>query len=135
MNKKRITVNSRDFLKLKQIIKTGAMSRNINAKNLDAELSNAVILEPEKIPPNLITMNTRVSFRDLTESEVFVYTIVYPEEADIEKGKLSVFAPIGTALLGYKEGEEVAWHVPAGLKSFRVEKILYQPEADGNYYL
>ena len=135
MNKKRITVNSRDFLKLKQIIKSGAASRNINAKNLEAELSNAVLLDPGKIPPDLITMNTKVSFRDLTDSEDFVYTIVYPEEADIEKGKISVFAPIGTALLGYKEGEEVVWQVPAGLKSFRVEKILYQPEANGDYHL
>jgi regulator of nucleoside diphosphate kinase len=135
MNKKRIIVNSRDFLKLKQVINGSIANGHINAKNLDAELSNALVLDPEKIPSDVITMNTKVSFMDINESEVFVYTIVYPEDADIEKGKLSVFAPIGTALLGYREGEEVVWQVPAGLKSFRIEKILYQPEANGDYHL
>lgn len=136
MNKKRIIVNNRDFTKLTQIINdTQAHGGNQYLKNLAAELSNALLLDPEKIPADVITMNTKVSFIDINESEEFVYTIVYPEEADIEQGRLSVLAPIGTALLGYRVGDEIAWSVPAGLKKFRIEKILYQPEANGDYYL
>ncbi|HPS88085.1 MAG TPA: nucleoside diphosphate kinase regulator [Spirochaetota bacterium] len=134
MNKKRIILNSRDFIKLKQVINESIASGHVNAKNLDAELSNALLLEPEKIPSDVITMNTRVSFIDINEAEEFVYTIVYPEDADLANGKLSVLAPIGTALLGYKEGDEIVWNVPAGQKILHVEKILYQPEANGDYY-
>ncbi len=64
-----------------------------------------------------------------------MYTIVYPEEADIEHDRLSVLAPIGTALLGYRVGDEIAWEVPAGMKKIRIEQIIYQPEANGNYHL
>ena len=134
MNKKRIIVNSRDFIKLKQVINESIVSGNVNAKNLDAELSNALLLDPEKIPSDVVTMNTKVRFIDINESEEFVYTIVYPEDADLTHGKLSVLAPIGTALLGYREGNEIVWNVPAGLKSFRIDKILYQPEANGDYH-
>jgi len=134
MNKKKIIVNSRDFIKLKQVINESIVSGNVNAKNLDAELSNALLLDPEKIPSDVVTMNTKVRFIDINESEEFVYTIVYPEDADLTHGKLSVLAPIGTALLGYREGNEIVWNVPAGLKSFRIDKILYQPEANGDYH-
>lgn len=93
-----------------------------------------MLLDPEKIPSDVVTMNTKVRFIDINESEEFVYTIVYPEDADLTHGKLSVLAPIGTALLGYREGSELVWNVPAGLKSFRIDKILYQPEANGDYH-
>ena len=136
MNKKRIIVNSRDYVKLRQITNgSGTESGNQYIRNLEAELSNAVVIDPEKIPADVITMNTKVSFCNVSESEDFIYTIVYPEDADIEHGKLSVLAPIGTALLGYREGDEVAWKVPSGIKTFRIEKILYQPEANGDYYI
>lgn len=136
MNKKRIIINNRDFVRLRKIIQDSrGHAGNRYLKNLESELADAVLLEPEKIPDDVITMNTRVSFTDISESEEFIYTIVYPEDADIEQGRLSVLAPIGTALLGYRVGDEVAWEVPAGMKKFRIEKILYQPEANGDYHL
>lgn len=136
MNKKRIILNSRDFKRLKEIVSVSqAKGGNQYIKNLESELSDAVLLEPEKIPGDVITMNTKVSFTEINESGEFVYTIVYPEDADIENGRLSVLAPIGTALLGYRVGDEVTWKVPAGMKKFRIEKILYQPEANGDYHL
>ncbi len=136
MNKKRIILNSRDFARLRQVISSShSQGDSRYIKNLEAELSDALLLEPDKIPPDVITMNTKVSFTDVEESEEFVYTIVYPEEADIEEGRLSVLAPIGTALLGYRVGDEIAWKVPAGIKKFRIEKIIYQPEANGDYHL
>lgn len=136
MNKKRIILNSRDFARLKKVVNDARSNGgNQYIKNLDSELSDALLLEPEKIPPDVITMNTKVQFTDVEESEEFVYTIVYPEEADLEQGRLSILAPIGTALIGYRVGDEVAWEVPAGIKKFRIEKIIYQPEANGDFHL
>lgn len=136
MAKKRIIVNRRDYVKLMQILqRPGRYFGDHNLKNLEAELTGALLLEPEKIPADVITMNTRVRFIDMNESDEFDYTIVYPADADIEQGRLSVLAPIGTALLGYRVGDVVSWRVPAGMKKFRIEEILYQPEADGNYLL
>ena len=135
MDNKRIIINSRDYAKLRQLIATNPSQENQYIKNLDHELSNATLLDPDKIPPDVITMNTRVCFSEADESEDFIYTIVYPEDADIEQGKISVLAPIGTALLGYRTGDKVSWKVPAGVKTFIVKKILYQPESEGNYYL
>ena len=135
MDNKRIIINSRDYAKLRQLIGANPSPENQYIKNLEHELSNAMLLDPEKIPPDVITMNTRVCFSEADESEDFIYTIVYPEDADIEQGRISVLAPIGTALLGYRTGDKVSWKVPAGVKTFIVKKILYQPESEGNYYL
>ena len=60
-------------------------------------------------------------------------TLVFPADADIDAGKLSVLSPVGTALLGYAEGDTVEWEVPAGKRRIRIEKILYQPEAAGDF--
>ena len=136
MKKKRLVISSRDYTKLKQIIGgEGEASLSENLKNLAAELSNAIILEPEEIPPDVITMTSRVRFMDVEEDEELVFSLVYPEDSDTSQGKLSILAPIGTALLGYRVGDEVRWKVPAGLKKFRIEEIIYQPEANGDYLL
>ena len=136
MNKKRLILNKRDCVRLRQVINDSHyQGNNQYIKNLEAELSDAMLLEPEKIPPDVITMNTKVSFIETYDAEEFVYTIVYPEDADIEEGKISILAPIGTALLGYRVGDEITWKVPAGIKKFRIEKIIYQPESNGDYHI
>ena len=63
------------------------------------------------------------------------YHLVFPDSANVNQGKISILAPIGTALLGYKVGDIVRWKVPAGLTELKVEGILYQPEAAGDYHL
>ena len=64
-----------------------------------------------------------------------VCCLVFPEDSNADQGKISIFAPIGTALLGYKVGDIIEWKVPAGLMKLKVEEILYQPEAAGDYHL
>jgi regulator of nucleoside diphosphate kinase len=64
-----------------------------------------------------------------------VFTLVFPAEADYERGRLSVLAPIGMALLGYRAGETVEWKVPSGVRRLKIEQVLYQPEAAGDYHL
>ncbi|HOP29916.1 MAG TPA: nucleoside diphosphate kinase regulator [Spirochaetota bacterium] len=135
MNRKKIIVNSRDYTKLTGIIDGKPGSSETEYRELYEELKNAVLVEPDEMPADVITMNSKVRFKDIEESEDYIFSLVYPEDADTSKGKLSILAPIGTALLGYRVGDEVKWKVPAGLKTFLVEEILYQPEANRDYHL
>ena len=102
---------------------------------LAKELDRAKIIEASEIPEKIVTMNTRLIFRDLDDDSTMEVTIVFPIDANINKGKISVFSPIGTALLGYSEGDTIEWKVPAGITRIRIEKVLYQPEASGEFNL
>lgn len=106
-----------------------------NVEELRKEIERARIVAEEKIPGNVITMNSNFLVRLLDSGKVRLYSLVFPEDADFAKGKISVLSPLGTALLGYKEGDVVEWVAPAGTKKLKVEKILYQPEAAGHYYV
>lgn len=106
-----------------------------NVKELRREIARARIVAEEKIQGNIITMNSNFLVRLLDSGKVRLYTLVFPQEADFAKGKISVLSPLGTALIGYQEGDVVEWVAPAGTKKLKVEKVLYQPETAGHYYL
>ena len=106
-----------------------------NLDELRKEIERARIVAEEKIEGNIITMNSTFRVRLLDSGEVRLYTLVFPEDADFATGKISVLSPLGTALIGYQEGDVVEWVAPAGTKKLTVEKVLYQPEAAGHYYL
>ena len=99
--------------------------------DLKAELRRAKIVPPEKVPRNVVTMNSSVVLRDLSSRELETYTLVFPEDADIAQGRLSVLAPVGTAILGQRIGDELKWRVPEGWRKFKIERVLYQPEREG----
>jgi regulator of nucleoside diphosphate kinase len=80
-------------------------------------------------------MNSKVRFVDLRTREKETYTLVYPEEADVDLAKLSVLAPLGTALLGASVGDVVECRTPGGVRRLKIERILYQPEAAGDFHL
>ncbi len=90
------------------------------------------MVAPEKIPADVITMNSRVILTDLEDNSNLELTLVYPPDAQGE-GKVSILAPIGTAMLGYRVGDVFEWDTPAGKASLRVDEILYQPESAGVY--
>jgi len=73
-----------------------------------------------------------VLVRDLDTGGESTYTLVFPSDADIAKGKISILAPIATALLGYREGDEIEWPTPGGRRRLNVIQVLCQPEASGN---
>ena len=102
-------------------------------ERLQEEIDRAKIVPPREIPGNVITMNSTACLEDLDTGEEEAYTLVFPEDADIEQGKISVLAPIGTAMLGYEVGDTFEWQVPAGKRRLRVKRIVYQPEASGDY--
>lgn len=100
-------------------------------RSLRGELDIAKIVAPEEIPPDVVTMNSTVRLRAVRSKELETYTLVYPQNANIAIGKLSVLAPIGTAILGNRVGDTVQWQVPKGLIRFKIEELVFQPERDG----
>ena len=104
-------------------------------EELGAELDRATIVEIDKPPQDIVTMNSKVCLKDVDTGKDEIYQVVYPEDADIEQNKISILAPIGTAILGYKVGDVIEWKVPAGVRRLKIKKILYQPEAAKDYHL
>ena len=104
-------------------------------KNLRDELERAQIVEPSTVPPTVITMNSQVRLKDLSEGDEMVYTLVFPQDANLSEGKISILAPIGTAMLGYQVGDVVEWNTPGGLQRFKIVDLLFQPEAAGRFDL
>lgn len=133
-----IYITSSDMLKLENLIE-GRREGNVKDKEHLAELGNelesAVLMDSKDIPPNVITMNSRVLMKDLDTQEEMTYTLVFPADANIKENKISVLAPIGTAMIGYKVGDVIEWPVPSGQRRLKVIGILYQPEAAGDYHL
>ncbi|GAM10856.1 regulator of nucleoside diphosphate kinase [Geobacter sp. OR-1] len=104
-------------------------------KKLEEELSVAKVVDSKDIPPNIVTMNSKFRLRDLNADKEMVLTLVFPKDANIEKGKISVVSPIGTATLGYSVGDTIEWNIRSAAKKFKIEEILYQPEAAGDFHL
>jgi len=102
---------------------------------LRRELDRARIVPSHEVSERVVTMNSRVVLTDLDSGQEFTCTLSFPDDANLDAGRLSVLAPVGTAILGYREGSIIEWEVPAGTRRFRIEKILYQPEAAGDYHL
>ncbi len=101
-------------------------------EKLERELVRATVMPREKIPRDVVTMNSRVIFENETTGEKREVTLVYPDNSDIDAGKISVLVPIGTALLGLRTGESIDWDLPDGKKQrYRIVAVPYQPEAAG----
>lgn len=133
MIRRAIIVTAEDHRQLEALVNsevTRLVSGNDRVDELRAELSRAVIVPKEEVPADVVTMNSTFLLRDLDTDEVDTYTLVYPDRADIANQRLSVLAPIGTAILGYRVGDEVSWQVPAGRRRLRVDQVLFQPERD-----
>jgi regulator of nucleoside diphosphate kinase len=101
-------------------------------EQLESELIRAVVVPREEIPKDVVTMNSRVIFENETTGERLEVQLVYPREADIDAGKISILVPVGTALLGLRVGQSIDWELPSGEKHrYRVVDVPYQPEAAG----
>lgn len=92
-------------------------------RDLRGELEVAEIVEPDQIPANVVTMRSTVRLRDIETDELDTFTLVYPKEANIVEGKLSVLAPVGTAILGQRVGDVVTWPVPSGTVQVEIEEV------------
>lgn len=100
-------------------------------RGLETELDRSTCVADDSVPRDVITMHSTARLIDLESGETLVYTLVFPHEADVRQGRISVLAPIGTAMLGYRVGAEFEWPVPDGMRRLQVQDVLYQPEAAG----
>lgn len=138
MPKKNIYITEHDAARLRALI---ASAREFGheeekyLKQLELEINRSLIVKPKEIPSDIITMNSEIHLIDLETNEETVYKLVFPDAADPAQGRISILAPIGTALLGYQVGDIIDWEVPAGNVKFKIERITYQPEAAGDYNL
>ncbi len=134
----KIIINRLDYARIKKSINDAKQFRSISndeAEKLLKELDSAKIVEPEAIPSNVVTMNSIVKLSFKNNDKQIQFQIVYPEQANVKENKISIFSPIATALIGYKVNDEIEWIVPAGLTKIRIDEIIYQPEAAGDYDL
>ena len=135
---KEIIMNSLDTTRIRQRIrqvKAGNVYSVNDIEKLISELNRAKIMEPMQIPGDIITMHSIVKVKYIDNNKDFTLQLVYPEEANIKENKISIFAPIGIALLGYKKGDIINWKTPGGNVKIKIEDILYQPEAAGDFQL
>ena len=130
-----IVISSPDLDRLERLLDSVSP---LHAPGLDAlrrELDRAEVVEPHEIPPNVITMNSTVRFVDEVSGREFELTLVYPDDAHLTHGTVSVLAPVGSALLGLRIGDAIDWPAPSGTTlRLRVTAIAYQPEAAGDFH-
>lgn len=133
-----IIMTDSDRTKLERLIDSALIDGREHVTYLESllgELQRAKSVKPQKVPPNVVTMNSTVHLRDLDTGEEETYTLVFPRDADADDGRISVLAPIGTAIIGNSVGDTIEWPVPSGLRRLKVEAVVYQPERAGDYHL
>ena len=138
MTRRTIHVTEYDMQRLRKLLEgTQRWNQKDRAylEHLEDELDRAVTIPSEKIPPDVVTMNSQMRVKDLDTEKEMEIQLVFPSEADFERGKISILAPIGTALIGYRAGDTVEWRVPSGTRRLKIEDVTYQPEAAGDYHL
>lgn len=130
-----ITVSSLDAERLEALLDSLPDGAFPGKGELEAELARARIVAPREVPPTVVTMNSTVRFEVEGTAETFSLTLVYPRDADGSGGKISVLAPVGSALLGLSSGDEIEWPKPGGgTLRVRLKEIGYQPERAGEFH-
>jgi len=131
MKKRNIIITVPDHARLSDMIAFGNLSQREHgeAHSLEAELERAEIVAPHAVPPDVITMNSRADLLDLDTGERMEFTLVFPDEADLAEGKISVLAPVGTGMLGYRVGDVFERQAPYGMRRLKVIDVTFQPEA------
>ena len=129
-----IQITQSDMEKLQRLVAGRSNSATRDQKNLEMladELERAEVLPGQTIAADAVTMHSHVLVRDLDSRVESSYTLVFPSDANIAEGKISILAPIAIALLGYREGDEIEWPTPGGRRRLKIVRVLYQPEAAG----
>ncbi|MFC5409095.1 GreA/GreB family elongation factor [Larkinella bovis] len=133
-----LIINKLDYQRLIDRVTKAKADPNASFKHIRTLLmgvSQATLLEPTDIPADVVTMNSLVKIRYLDDQKTLNVRLVYPEQANIAQRQISIFAPLATALLGCKKGDQVSLSTPARTVKIQIDAILYQPEAAGDLAL
>ncbi|MBC5774715.1 nucleoside diphosphate kinase regulator [Pontibacter sp. KCTC 32443] len=121
-----IYLTEKDYERLHSLVQVQRQNGGASAvEGLCKELKRAKVIASEEVPVDVVTMNSFVRLKDLKTGNVMEITVVYPKDADLSARKVSILAPLATAILGCKVGDEVEWPAPQGMVSYKVEEILY----------
>lgn len=133
-----ITVTQLDFIRLTQLIQALRENKSVDIEYLvflGIELQKALKVDSKLITPDFVTMNSVMNVEFLDGGKTMELRLVYPQEANFSKGLISVLSPLGCALLGYKSGDVVTFKAPKGEQKVRINSVIYQPEANGEFLL
>ena len=134
VKKPSITMSSLDWKRLDRLVNLETYSRLPGVEALEEEMNRANVVEPTEVPPEVVTMNSTVEFIDDKTGQTFQMTLVYPDAVTGHE-TVSIFAPVGSALLGLSVGQSIVWQIPGGRElNLRVLKVLRQPEAMGEFH-
>ena len=134
MQDRTIIISDADHERLRSLIESARGRGGVGEDYLDAlegELRRARVVPRSDVPRDVIAMDSAVRLRDLDTGETEVYELVEPPDADLDRDRISVLAPVGTAILGYRHGDVIEWPVPAGRCRLRVEQVRHRPERAG----
>jgi len=122
-----IYITENDARRLRPLLESVPLQKGLDADNLQrlrTELERAHIVSETELPADVITMNSTVELEDLEDGDRFTYTLVFPEHADVDQGRISILAPLGMAMLGYRVGDTFEWPVPQGRIRVRVLRLI-----------
>lgn len=126
MTSRTIVVTDRDFRRLSALVRARSEDHVRDQEHIDqlhGELVRSLPVAAAEVPADVVTMHSRVDVRDLDTGASRTYTLVFPHEAELPTGRLSVLAPLGTALLGFRAGDEIEWAMPGGVRRVRIERV------------
>ncbi|ALQ56033.1 nucleoside diphosphate kinase regulator [Pseudoalteromonas issachenkonii] len=133
--KPEIIISSLDADRLYALMESLPANSFAGEKELEAELGRANIVEPHEVPSTVVTMNSTVNFVVESTGEEFTLTLVYPKNIDSSGNKISILAPVGSALLGLSQGDQIEWPKPGGgLITVTIKEVTYQPERAGELH-
>ena len=133
--KPKIIISSLDADRLEKLIESLPSMSFPGREALLAEMARADVVEPKEVPTTVVTMNSTVRFAVDSSLEEFRLTLVYPKDVDASGEKISILAPVGSALLGLSQGDEIEWPKPGGgMLRVRIKEVTYQPERAGEYH-
>lgn len=138
MKEPMVTLTEMDYYRLNALMDNQSyfFEKEKSLEDLENEIERARLIDFPEIPTDLITMNSRFRYLNVTDDKVCEMTIVYPHQADSDKKWISVTAPLGAALIGLRVGDEIDWAFPDGkTRTLKLLDILYQPEANGDLHL
>ena len=125
---------NRLFAMIEQLRKSG-FRETANLEKLEEELARSDEVAPSEVAADVVTMNSRVRLQDEASGQTLECNLVFPGEADASANRISIVAPLGTAILGYRVGDTVTWPMPGGERQYKIVEIVYQPEAAGDLHL
>ena len=130
-----LIISSLDLQRIEELLEIEPHRSNSGVASLRNELARAKILEPAEMPGDIVTMNSTATVENESSGEIRELTLVYPREADGAANRISVFAPVGIAMLGMRVGESIDWQVPGGRSlRLRIREISFQPESSGQLH-